>query len=123
MRYSVETVVRLREATTLAERQEIWDRHVYIEPYQDFKERMLEEFNSELVRYMKDLRSGFSLDAKPQSREHSNWTACFLSGIGPIDVARKFNDLPRYGAPDQSVYRAIKRFAEVIGLTLPRRKS
>lgn len=95
---------------------------ITVESSDEFQRRMTKQFTCQLKAYVSQVREGFNWEGqKPQTLDHANWTACYLSGMRPMDIAAKWGSEPRYLSYedlDKAVYRAIRRFAYSTGLTL-----
>jgi hypothetical protein len=77
---------------------------------------MRTQFESQLRKYKAYLKARF-LEASLIHRD-SNWAALLMSGKTPSEIAAKWTGARRYKDPEQTIYRAARRFAHAIGLTL-----
>jgi len=95
------------------------------EPIEDFKSRARNTFERQLREYGEQFERRLSFDREPESMKHSIWTAHRFVGAGYMQIAEKWPGLNRGISkdpeqPDKTVNVAVKRFAERIGLTLPK---
>jgi hypothetical protein len=101
-------------------------RQATIEPLDELEARLRLEFNHQLAAYMSQLKAVFSGGAAGMAdlRKHASWTALVFAGFPSIQIAEGWRGL-RYGTyedPEKAVYRAVKRFSDRIGLSLPARR-
>jgi hypothetical protein len=90
------------------------------ESIEQFSRRMKKEFNDQLNAYVRMLR-----DRRSQARVHAEWTVLKFSGKSIRQIADM--ELPPRRAPhedaEEAVKKAVHRFAERIGLTLPHKEN
>lgn len=85
------------------------------ETWNQFSDRLHSQLNQRLTSYRKRQSEHFGA-VKDNARRDARWTVRYQKGQLATDIAR---DLPSaYGDPDQTVWKAIDRFAKDIGLTL-----
>jgi hypothetical protein len=92
-----------------------------IETSAAFEARIRAQFDSQLGEYLRYIKSIVGED-HTELRKHSEWTALSFVGVSYVKIAGKWRHLAQSEAPDAVVKVAVKRFAERIGLTLPRRR-
>ena len=84
------------------------------ESWDQFRIRVENDFNQQLSNYREQVAKYYGL--RKDNERDALWTARFQKSISIIKIAK---DLPRaYKDPDQTVKKAIGRFAISIGLTL-----
>jgi hypothetical protein len=115
----------LNTAQSIAERQAIRATQ-RIETPKEFAQRMRQQFNTALTEYKKYHRS-LKLGVRKQRREHAEWTALAAFGqkadgspISVVEIAERWPSLKDSEDSYATVYRAVRRFASDIGLTLPK---
>ena len=92
-----------------------------IEALEAFETRIRAAFDLQLGEYLRYLRSIVGEDHK-ELRKHSQWAASAFVGVSYTKIAGRWCHLAQSYAPDAVVKVAVKRFADRIGLTLPRRR-
>ena len=101
-----------------------WPAHrSKLEMVDEFEARVKAEFAAQLREYTGYLRRITATD-QPEQQKHAEWTAFAFCGISYMRIASTWPGL-RYSRgeqPDKTVAVAVKRFAERIGLTMPKRR-
>ena len=90
------------------------------ESWGEFQERIGAQINGQLAHYRRDCKRRSST-SKPELTRDAQWTVRYQRGNRAKDIAAGL--FRGYQQPEQAVYRAIKRFAKDIGLTLRSRHS
>jgi hypothetical protein len=85
----------------------------------EFQERIGAQINGQLAHYRRDCKRRSST-SKPELTRDAQWTVRYQRGDRAKDIAGGL--FRGYQQPEQAVYRAIKRFAKGIGLTLRSRR-
>jgi hypothetical protein len=95
------------------------------ESIDEFERRMMEQFQCELRKYTKWLRTFYCAD-RTEMLKHSEWTVLVVfRQVRYVDIANRWPGLRHSNIeqPEKAVAMAVKRFAETIGLTLPRKRN
>jgi hypothetical protein len=87
----------------------------------DFHKRMRAQFEAEMTKYKKSVSSSYGLKVSAETLKHADWTVMAFAGLPYAEIARQLPTSPQYRAPEDTVRKAVKRFAGDIGLTLPTR--
>lgn len=86
----------------------------------EFKKRMRHQFELQLTKYLKSIRSSFGYQLSPSTLRHAEWTVLAFGGLPYAEIARWELESSRHEAPEDAVRMAVNRYAAGIGLTLPR---
>jgi hypothetical protein len=94
------------------------------EKWPAFKDRMQSQFDEQLAKYRRMMESKYAATKEVTLVRDAEWTARYRKGETAVEIANELLDNRKaYNDPEQTVYRAVERFAEIIGLTLrPNRK-
>jgi hypothetical protein len=90
------------------------------EPWEEFRNLMESEFSACLARFKRDVEFTFGIGREETLERDAKWTARYQKGETAIEIAET-EDLSNSTDPEQLVFRAIERFARIIGLNLRRR--
>jgi|ERR1019366_9796852 hypothetical protein len=93
------------------------------ETWDSFRGRMEVQFNSQLTKYRTMVEQKFGFDREDSLRRDAGWTVKYQKGKTAIEIAQEANLSNKYKDPEQTVFRAVKRFAESIGLNLIQRRA
>lgn len=91
-----------------------WYPNGWPEEWEAFKNRVEKEFSSQLAEYRRLVERKFGIGKDKMARD-AEWTVLYHKGVPALEIAR---GLTGYDDPEQTVYRAVKRFANSIGLAL-----
>jgi hypothetical protein len=91
------------------------------ESWEAFKKRMQSEFAKQLVAYRRMVETKFAIGKEEHLDRDARWTVLYRKGQSVRVISNQAN-LKCYSDPEQAVFRAIERFARLIGLDLTRRK-
>jgi hypothetical protein len=91
-----------------------------IEPPDKFARRMKKQFNAQLTEHKRYLRNiSTQWGNRPERSAHAQWTALLFSESATVgQIAENWSDLGRNQDSYATVYKAIKRYATGIGLSL-----
>lgn len=87
------------------------------EPWAKFKARMCSQFMRELERYRNETNKSYGAKKINMERD-AKWTVLYRKGVPAFEIAI---GLLGYDDPEQAVYKQAARFAESIGLNLPKK--
>jgi hypothetical protein len=89
------------------------------ESWEEFSSRIISDLTGQVNRYRSLVSARYGV-ASTQTSTHAGWTVRFQKGDSFRDIARH---LPRaHRDPEQTVSKAVRRFANGIGLTLRTRR-
>jgi hypothetical protein len=88
-----------------------------IETVEDFEKRMRSQFEKQLRAYSKLVRASFNYESRPQAHLHAEWTALVFGGVS-VGVISQDETTSAYSPDEETVRKAVSRFASRIGLTL-----
>lgn len=91
----------------------------WIEPIDDFQKRMTNQFREQLTEYCKQVRSAYGFKWNPQTESHAEWTAVAFAGVSYARISEYYLAGAPHQDPASTVRKAVIRFADEIGLTLP----
>jgi hypothetical protein len=92
------------------------------EDWSTFKTRMLSQFNKQLVQYRLAIDIKYAVKKKDKLRRDAEWTVLYQKGQPALEIAKPMHDATTLD-PEQTVYRAIERFAKLIDLKLIRKQN
>lgn len=87
----------------------------------EFRKRMREQFEAQLTKYIKSIRSPYGHEASPSTLEHAGWTVAAFAGLTYAEIVRLDLEGAPHHAPEDTVRMAVNRFAGDIDLTLPQK--
>jgi hypothetical protein len=90
------------------------------EDWKQFRKRMSADFQRQLSEYRTAIEKRFEIGREERFRMEAGWTARYQKGESVADIVQSI-EIGNLADPEQTVYRAIERFAKNIALTLRKR--
>jgi hypothetical protein len=97
-------------------------REKWTETPDEFRKRMTDQFEAQLTKYIKSVRSPYGYQGSASTLQAADWTALAFGRVPYAEIARWDLSKTPHRAPGNAVRMAVNRFAAEIGLTLPAKR-